>query len=302
MLFRYNLFMKLNNLTEEEKEVILEKGTETPFSGEYDKTFEKGIYVCRQCNAPLYRSEDKFDSGCGWPSFDDEISGAVKRALDKDDKRTEITCNRCGGHLGHVFEGEKLTDKNIRHCVNSVSMKLVGESEIPKEETIYLGGGCFWCTEAIFKMINGVTGLTSGYSGGDKDKPTYEEVCSGETGHAEVIEVKFNPKIVSLEKILQTFFDSHDPTTLNRQGNDVGTQYRSIVLCVNEEQKEIVSNFILKIKDDYSEPIVTEVVILDKFYKAEDYHQDYFEKNPDQRYCQLVIAPKVEKFKKKLGL
>lgn len=290
--------MKLNKLTEEEKKVILEKGTEAPFTGEYDKTFEKGIYLCRQCEAPLYNSDSKFDSGCGWPSFDDEIIGAVKRQVDVDGRRTEILCKRCSAHLGHVFEGENLTEKNIRHCVNSVSMKLVSGNEVKDEEIIYLGGGCFWCIEAVFKMIDGVGPVFSGYSGGEKENPTYEEVCSGNTGYAEVVEVKFNPKKVSLEKILEVFFEAHDPTTLNRQGNDVGTQYRSVIFYTDENQKEIIENFIEKIKNDYTEKIVTEISKLEKFYKAEDYHQDYFDKNPDNRYCQLVIAPKVKKFKK----
>lgn len=290
--------MKFNKLTEEEKKIILNKGTEAPFSGEYDKTFEKGIYLCRQCNAPLYNSDSKFDSGCGWPSFDDEIFGAVKRQLDKDGKRIEILCNRCDAHLGHVFEGENLTEKNIRHCVNSVSMKLVSENNINHEDVIYLGGGCFWCIEAVFQMIDGVTSVSSGYSGGEKENPTYEEVCSGDTGHAEVVEIKFNPKKVSIEKILEVFFKAHNPTTLNRQGNDVGTQYRSVIFYIDDGQREIIENFIEKIKNDYAESIVTEISKLKKFYKAEDYHQNYFNKNPENRYCQLVIAPKLNKFKK----
>ena len=287
--------MKFNKLTEEESRVINEKGTEAPFSGEYDKTTKEGIYLCRKCDAPLYRSESKFDSGCGWPAFDDEIFGAVKRQIDKDGMRNEIVCRRCLGPIGHVFEGEKLTDKNIRHCVNSVSMKLVGEDEIPNLETIYLGGGCFWCLEAVFKLLKGITSVDSGYSGGEKENPTYDEVCSGLTGHAEIVEINFNPKKISLEKILEVFFDSHDPTTLNKQGNDAGTQYRSIIFYTSERQKDIVENYLDRIKDKYEDKIVTEIVSLEKFYKAEEYHQDYFEKNPSQRYCQLVVVPKVKK-------
>jgi len=289
--------MKLNELTAEEKRVIQEKGTEAPHSGEYEKKDDAGLYTCRQCSAYLYRSADKFESGCGWPSFDDEISGSVRKTLDADGRRTEITCMRCEGHLGHVFEGEKLTDKNIRHCVNSVSMKFIDASEIKKEEKIYLGGGCFWCIEAVFQTLTGVKSIVSGYAGGEEENPTYDRVCSGKTGHAEIIAVTFDPAIVSLEKIIQLFFDSHDPTTLNRQGNDVGTQYRSIVLCLNKDQKDIVDSFIQKIQTDFTEPIVTQVVLFDVFYEAEEEHQNYFKEHPEKAYCQIVIAPKVKKAK-----
>lgn len=300
--------MKLNQLNQEEKRVILEKGTETPFSGEYDKFDGEGIYTCRQCNNYLYRSSDKFDSGCGWPSFDDEINGAVLRETDSDGVRTEITCRRCGGHLGHVFIGENLTSKNTRHCVNSVSMKFIGKGEVLNREEIYLGGGCFWCIEAVFKMIEGVKDVVSGYAGGKKDKPNYEEVCSGETDHVEIVKVVFDSTIVSLEKILDIFFDAHDPTTLNKQGNDVGTQYRSVIYCQNQNQLEIVENYIKKKQDEYTKTIVTETNTLSeagqeeakgKFYEAEDYHQEYFKNNSDKPYCQLVVAPKVEKVEKK---
>jgi len=306
--------MKLNELNPEEKRVILEKGTEAPFTGQFENNHKDGIYTCRQCNAYLYRSSDKFDSGCGWPSFDDEINGAVEKHLDADGSRTEIICNRCGAHLGHVFSGENLTQKNIRHCVNSVSMDFLetGKNTImdgtrlnfEKEKTLYLGGGCFWCIEAVFKMIKGVKEVVSGYAGGQKENPKYDDVCSGETGHAEIVKVVFDPTSVSIEKILEVFFDAHDPTTLNRQGNDVGTQYRSVVFTETVEDEEIVESFIKKVKANFSEPIVTEISILaqsgnGKFYSAEGYHQDYFNKNGHAPYCQIVVAPKVEKIKKK---
>jgi len=300
--------MKLNQLDEEEKNIILEKGTEAPFTGEYEKFDGEGIYVCRQCENYLYRSVDKFDSDCGWPSFDDEISGAVSKKTDTDGKRTEITCNRCCGHLGHVFVGENLTEKNTRHCVNSVSMKFIEEEEIKKKETIYLGGGCFWCIEAVFKLIDGVQEVVSGYAGGEKDSPTYEEISTGETGHAEMVRVVFDSSIVSLEKVLDVFFDSHDPTTLNKQGADVGTQYRSVIYCENKIQLDVVQNYLEKKQDEFSEPIVTEINILSdvgkgytkgNFYRAEDYHQKYYENNSGQPYCQIVVAPKIEKIEKK---
>ena len=142
--------MKFNPLTPEEEKVIIHKGTEAPFSGEYDNFYKDGIYVCRRCDAPLYGSENKFDARCGWPSFDEEIPKAVKRNPDSDGVRSEISCAFCGAHLGHVFIGEDLTPKNTRHCVNSISMKFVPKKEL---ETAYFGGGCFWCVEAAFNII-----------------------------------------------------------------------------------------------------------------------------------------------------
>lgn len=168
-------------------------------------------------------------------------------------------------------------------------------------ETIYLGGGCFWCTEASFLTVPGVTAATSGYAGGTKANPTYAEVCTGETGHAEVSEIKYDPEKINLEKILQVFFKMHDSTSLNRQGNDAGTQYRSVIFWTSPAQKKIIEEFIKKAQGEYTQPIVTEVKKIDKFFRAEEYHQRYFEKNPDEAYCRFVIAPKVKKVKKFLS-
>jgi peptide-methionine (S)-S-oxide reductase len=167
-------------------------------------------------------------------------------------------------------------------------------------ETATLGGGCFWCTEAIFQMLPGVKSVASGYAGGSRENPTYKEVCSGQTGHAEVIQVEFDPKVVSYDKILETFWEAHDPTTLNRQGADSGTQYRSIILYNNETQKAAAEKSKAAAQKNFDAPIVTEIVPLKKFYKAEGYHQDYYRNNPSQGYCRAVIQPKVEKFQKKL--
>ncbi len=167
-------------------------------------------------------------------------------------------------------------------------------------ETVTLGGGCFWCTEAIFQMLPGVKSVTSGYAGGTIENPTYKEVCTGRTGHAEVIQVQFDPTAVSFEKVLETFWDAHDPTTVNRQGADVGTQYRSIILYSNEHQKELAEKSKAEAQKHFSKPIVTQIVPLTKFYPSEDYHHDYYRSNPDQPYCRAVIRPKVEKFEKKL--
>ena len=167
-------------------------------------------------------------------------------------------------------------------------------------ETAYFGGGCFWCIEAIFRKIKGVTEATPGYAGGNKENPTYEEVSSGKTGHAEVVKVEFDPTIVSFEELLTVFFYSHNPGTLNQQGSDIGKQYRSVVFYANKKQKTVAEKFVARLRDEkaYDKPIVTEIRPLEAFYKAENYHQKYFEKNPDKAYCQIVIAPKIEKIKK----
>lgn len=166
-------------------------------------------------------------------------------------------------------------------------------------ELATFGGGCFWCTEAVFQLIPGVKKVTSGYAGGAKENPTYKEVCSGRTGHAEVIQVEYDPKEVSYEKLLETFWEAHDPTTLNRQGADVGTQYRSIILYHNAAQKAAAEASKRSAQANFTSPIVTQIVPLTRFYSAEAYHQEYYRNFPEQGYCRVVIAPKVEKFEKK---
>lgn len=168
-------------------------------------------------------------------------------------------------------------------------------------EIATLGGGCFWCIETIFVDLIGVEKVLSGYSGGEKGNPTYQEVCSGSTGHAEVIQITFDPQVITYEDLLKIFFTVHDPTTLNRQGPDVGTQYRSVIFYHNETQKEIAENVIRKIEGKrlWDDPIVTQIAPFEAFYIAEEYHQDYFNRNPDQGYCRVVIAPKVAKFRQK---
>jgi peptide methionine sulfoxide reductase msrA/msrB len=273
-----------NQLTDEEKNVILYKGTERPFTGKYYLHKEEGTYICKQCDAPLYRSSDKFESHCGWPSFDDEIEGAIKRVPDKDGRRVEILCNNCGGHLGHVFEGEGFTAKNVRHCVNSISINFV-PAQIPKEtETAIFAGGCFWGVEYYFSKQRGVISTQVGYIGGTKQNPSYKDVCYTNTGHAEAVRVVFDPKQVSFETLCKLFFEIHDPTQIDRQGPDVGEQYRSEVFYTSEKQKEITSRLIQQLKlEGYR--VATKLTAATTFWPAEEYHQMYYEKNGKAPYC-----------------
>ncbi len=271
----------MKELTPEEKRVIIDKGTERPFTGKFTDTKEPGTYVCRQCGAPLYRSEDKFDAGCGWPSFDDEIKGAVKRVPDADGLRTEIVCSKCGGHLGHVFTGEGFTEKETRHCVNSISMDF-----IPSTTTAIFAGGCFWGVEHLMQQQNGVVGVESGYIGGTVVNPTYQQVCTGRTGHAEAVRIIYDPTKVDYESLAKLFFEIHDPTQLDGQGPDLGHQYRSGVFYSSVEQKKIAEKLIQQLKDKGYD-VVTEVTEATEFYPAEEYHQDYYVKTGKTPYCHI---------------
>jgi peptide methionine sulfoxide reductase msrA/msrB len=274
--------MKFKKLTFAEKEIILHKGTEQPFTGKYNEFNGVGTYVCKQCGAELYRSNDKFNSHCGWPSFDDEISGAVTRKPDADGRRTEILCANCGGHLGHVFIGEQYTEKNTRHCVNSLSLDFL-PAKRPTETAIF-GGGCFWGMEYHFQKKSGVISTQVGYAGGDKKNPTYEDVCADNTGHAEVVKVVFDPLKISYEELTMLFFEIHDPTQVDRQGPDIGKQYRSEIFYTNEEQREIAEKLI-KLLESKGYNIATEITESNTFWEAESYHQDYYSKKGGLPYC-----------------
>lgn len=275
-------------LSSEEARVIINKGTEMPFTGKYEKFDEEGIYTCKQCGAELYRSSSKFDAHCGWPSFDDEIPGAVKRTTDADGRRTEITCAHCGGHLGHVFEGEGFTPKNTRHCVNSISLdfKPLKMETKDQEETAYFASGCFWGTQYHFQNKKGVISTEVGYMGGHVPNPTYEQVCTGRTGHAETLKVVFDPSQISFEDLAKLYFETHDPSQLNRQGPDVGTQYRSVVFYTNDDQKKTIEK-LSAILESKGIDVVTELEKAPRFYSAEKYHQKYYEKKGGSPYCHI---------------
>lgn len=275
-------------LTNEEKRVILNKGTELPFSGKYYNFHERGTYVCKQCGTPLYFSEAKFDSGCGWPSFDEEISGAVRRLPDVDGRRTEIVCAKCGGHLGHVFTGEGFTPKDTRHCVNSISMDFVPEDKQEETEVAIFAGGCFWGVEHLMQQQPGILSIEVGYIGGSTENPTYREVCSHTTGHAEAVRIVFDPKKVSYTTLAKLFFEIHDPTQSDGQGPDLGDQYRSEIFYTTSRQKEIAEELIGQLQGKGFQ-VVTRVTPATVFWKAEDYHQNYYNKTGKAPYCHRYI-------------
>ncbi len=282
-----NKKMKFNQLSPEEEAVIVHKNTERPFSGKYNDFSDAGTYACKRCNAPLYRSTDKFKSDCGWPSFDDEIPSAVKRISDIDGMRTEILCAKCGAHLGHVFLGEGLTKKDTRHCVNSISLIFVSAvSKMNQPDTAIVAGGCFWGVEYYMMKAPGVISTEVGYTGGHGSKPTYEQVSSHTTGYAEAVRIVFDPIKTSYETVVKLFFEIHDPTQVNRQGPDRGDQYRSAIFYLNENQKR-TDEKLVEILKSKGYKIATLITSATKFWKAEEYHQQYYAKENGIPYCHV---------------
>jgi len=282
--------MKYNDLNSEEVRVIENKGTEMAFSGKYDGFYEAGVYLCRKCNTPLFNSSDKFDSGSGWPSFDDAIDGAVKEIPDADGRRIEIVCAKCDGHLGHVFRGEQLTPKNTRHCVNSISLSFESYESDSRYKKAYFASGCFWGTEYWFSRQEGVVSANSGYMGGHTIDPTYYEVCQKDTGHLETVEVTYDPSIISFEELVKLFFETHNPEQMNGQGPDIGPQYLSAVFTNDVEEEETVQILINQL-EDRGMNIATMIKDANehKFYKAEEEHQNYYKLRNGTPYCHAYV-------------
>jgi len=272
-------------LTPQEAHVILQKGTEAPFSGQYYRHFEKGAYTCKQCGNVLFDSASKFHSECGWPSFDDQLPDAVLALPDPDGRRTEIICANCKGHLGHIFKGEQLTPKNQRYCVNSLSLDFIPQNQRQTERALF-ASGCFWGTQYHLQRATGVIATTVGYTAGHTQNPTYAQVCTDSTGHAETVEVLFDTTKTSFETLARLFFETHDFTQLNRQGPDIGSQYRSAIFYLNPDQKRVAQQLIDQLRQKTFD-VKTELTPASTFWPAEDYHQDYYNKNGKTPYCHV---------------
>lgn len=280
-------------LTPEQFAVTRLKGTENPYSRQcpIPTQGKSGIYQCVCCGTDLFKYENKFESGTGWPSFWEPLSW-LNISLVEDSSfglhRTEVLCHRCDAHLGHVFDdGPPPTGK--RYCINTVSLKLFEPETKVKTEKAILAAGCFWGVEAAFRQVKGVISVTSGYTGGDFKNPTYEDVSSGKTAHAEAVQIEFDPGKVSYQQLLDVFWRIHDPTTLNRQGPDTGNQYRSAIFYRDSRQEELARQSRDKLEQSrkFKNKIVTQILPAKEFYPAEEYHQRYFEKKGIKPTCHI---------------
>lgn len=275
-MFRYH------DLTSEEKNILCKKGTEKAFSGHFEEN-ASGIFLCKRCDLPLFSSKDRFSSGCGWPSFDEAISLNVKKEKDLDGTRIEILCSRCSGHLGHVFSGEHFTVKNLRYCVNALSLQFTPSFTKKGLQRAIFAAGCFWGVEYLFQEIQGVISTKAGYIGGSVVYPTYEEVCSGKTGHKEAVELLFDER-VSYETLVRRFFEMHDSTQKNGQGPDLGSQYLSYIFYLSEKQKKDAEKVLKRVREKGIDSC-TKIAPASRFYEAEEMHQSTYQKNQKKPYC-----------------
>lgn len=299
-------------LSPEQYRVMRQCGTEPPFSGKYNDYFAQGTYVCAACRAPLFRWETKYDHGTGWPSFtapasDDALE--YREDLSFGMRRTEVRCASCGAHLGHLFDDGPAPSLD-HFCINSAALDFAPEGAgagksrregpasgpaapagaarkaAPAQGTATFAAGCFWGVEYKFRQVKGVTDAESGYTGGTTKDPTYAQVCTDRTGHAEAVRVTFDPEIVSYDDLVRFFFTIHDPTQVDRQGLDIGNQYRSAIFYLDESQKQAAQRIMAEIAASgrFGEPLATALVPESEFTRAEEYHQRFYEKN-EKKAC-----------------
>ena len=288
-------------LTPEQFAITQQAATERPFVNAYDHEFRPGIYVDITTGQPLFLSSDKYDSGCGWPAFSrpiDEHLIVKNTDLSHGMTRTEVKSKLGDAHLGHVFNDGPREKGGQRYCINSGALRFIPEQDMAKEgygaylsllhplQTIYLAGGCFWGTEHFFKQVHGVKATQVGYANGHTPHPSYHEVCTDTTGFAETVKVEYDPSEVSLAFLLDLYFRAIDPTSVNQQGNDRGTQYRTGIYYTNKADLSTIETVVKAQQKHYKQPIRVEVSPLKNFYSAEEYHQDYLDKNPTG-YCHL---------------
>lgn len=279
---------KTASLTPLAKRIICEKATEYPNTGLYNQVVTQGTYLCRRCGLALFRGSSQFSSGCGWPSFDEDIIQAVNQVPDADGRRTEILCARCDAHLGHVFIGEFLTQKNVRHCVNSASIDFVVDNTVLDTEEAIMAGGCFWGVDHFLKQIPGVLRVEVGYTGGVTSEPNYDQVCRGNTGHYEAVRVLYDKEKTDYHSILKRFFEIHDPTQKSGQGPDIGPQYQSAVFYYNQEQLKEAETLIQQLRQRGYQ-VATHLLPVQIFWPAEEYHQDYYSKHRKAPYCHQPV-------------
>ena len=280
---------KIMSLTPISRSVVCDKATEPPHTGVYNTTERQGTYLCRRCGITLFRGSSQFNSGCGWPSFDESVSSTVKSTLDADGHRMEALCRRCDAHLGHVFDGEYLTPKNRRYCINSASIDFVEEQSVLDTEEAILAGGCFWGVDYYLRRVPGALKIEVGYTGGMILNPSYEQVCSGNTGHYEAVRVVYDKSKTDYHSILKRFFEIHDPTQKTGQGPDLGQQYQSAVFYYNQAQCA-EAEFLIQTLKQKGYDVATRLIKAQVFWPAEAYHQDYYERQSHKPYCHQPVA------------
>ncbi|MGH7805247.1 MAG: bifunctional methionine sulfoxide reductase B/A protein, partial [Candidatus Binatia bacterium] len=280
-------------LSPEQYAVLREEDTERAHSSPLVGEKREGTYLCAGCDLALFASATKYDSKTGWPSFWAPLENAIatrEEGIQYFYPRTEVHCRRCGGHLGHI-EKDGPPPTGLRYCINGAALRFASANAIAdppgaSRERATFAAGCFWHVEAAFRKVPGVLEVVSGYTGGTRENPTYEEVCADTTGHAEAVEIEFDPRVTSYDRLLEVFWSEHDPTTLNRQGWDVGSQYRSAIFFHSPEQKRAAeaSKERLEMSGRHENPIVTQILPAEKFHRAEEKHQRYFEKHPEEEH------------------